>query len=262
MNTQPLRKLQGPFAVHKELDNKLFLIAGTMKTIFKLCIPILLSLIVTLIASCTKYQISDDPLPDSDPTLVTSCDTDTIYFQNTVLPLVVSSCATSGCHDQASHKDGIILTDYSSIMKTGEIKAGDPGDSEFFESLTDKGDDLMPPPPYDALNSEQIQLIKQWIGQGAKNNECFDGCDTDQVSFTETIWPMMESYCTGCHSSGSPGGGIVIEDHADMKTIANDGSLMGSVRYESGYAKMPTNKQLSECNINQLQKWIDEGMPE
>lgn len=233
-----------------------------MKTTSKLCIPGVFSLIVIFSISCTKYQIGDDPIDDSNPILVTECSTDTIYFQNTILPLVVSSCATSGCHDQASHRDGIILTDYANILKTGEIKAGDPGDSEFFESLTDKGDDLMPPPPYDALNDEQIQQIKKWISQGAKNNECFDDCDTEQVSFSETIWPMMQNYCTGCHSSGSPGGGIVIEDHADMVSIANNGSLMGSVRYEAGYAKMPTNKQLSDCNINQLQKWIDKGMPE
>jgi len=233
-----------------------------MKLRLIMCTPLLLTLIAVFVNSCTNYQIGDDPLYDEDPTLVTACDSDTIYFQNTILPLVVSSCATSGCHDQASHKDGIILTDYSSILRTGEIKPGDPGDSEFFESLTDDGDDLMPPPPYDPLNEDQILLIKNWINQGAKNNECFDDCNTDQVSFSETIWPMMQSYCTGCHSSGSPGGGIVIEDYADMVAIADEGSLMGSVRYEDGYSPMPTNKQLSECNISQLQKWIDEGMPE
>jgi len=233
-----------------------------MKTLSKLCTPILFSLFLVVTLSCTNYQISDDPLDDPDPSLATSCDSDTIYFQNTILPLVVSSCATSGCHDRASHKDGIILTDYASILKTGEIKPGDPGDSEFFETLTDSGDDLMPPPPYDALNKDQVQQVKEWILQGAKNNECFDECDTDNVSFSETIWPMMQKYCTGCHTLTNPGGGIVIEDHSDLSAIASNGSLMGSVRYEAGYVKMPTNQQLSECNINQLQKWINEGMPE
>jgi hypothetical protein len=233
-----------------------------MKASSDLCTPILFSLLFVFILSCTKHQIGDDPLDDTDPTLTTTCNPDTVYFQNTILPLVVSSCATSGCHDQASHKDGIILTDYASILKTGEVKPGDPGDSEFFESLTDDGDDLMPPPPYDALNNEQIQQIKNWILQGAKNNECFSDCDTENVTFSESIWPMMQNYCTGCHSSASPGGGIVIEDHGDLAAIANNGSLMGSVRWEAGYAKMPTNQQLSDCNINLLQTWIDKGMPE
>ena len=226
----------------------------------------IVTLITFLALSCTKYQISGDQGLEQDPGLesitVSTCDPDTVYFQNTILPLVVSSCATTGCHDQASHKDGVILTDYASIIKTGEIKAGDPNDSEFFETLTDDGDDLMPPPPYDPLNSEQIQVIETWIEQGAKDNSCIDGCDTSNVTFTGQIWPMMESYCTGCHSASAPGGGIVIADYSDMVSLAENGSLMGSIRWETGYAKMPTNQQLSECSISQLQKWINEGFPE
>jgi len=233
-----------------------------MKISINQCKLILLSCTLLIILSCTKHTIGDDPIDDTDLSFAVTCDPDTIYFQNTILPLVVSSCGTSGCHDQASHKDGIILTDYASILKTGEIKPGDPGDSEFFETLRDDGDDLMPPPPYEALSNEEVQQIRSWILQGAKNNQCFDDCDTEQVTFSESIWPMMQTYCTGCHSSANPGGGIVIEDHSDMLAIANNGSLMGSVRYEPGYAKMPTNQQLSDCNINQLQRWMDEGMPE
>jgi len=236
-----------------------------MKISFSKCTPILIALITFTVLSCTKYQIPGNQVPEPETLMnpeVSTCDPDTVYFQNTILPLVVSSCGTTGCHDQESHKDGIILTDYSSIIKTGKIKAGDPNDSEFFESLTENGDDLMPPPPYDPLNSEQIQLIKTWILQGARNNACFDGCDTGSVTFADQIWPMMESYCTGCHSASAPGGGIVIAGYDDMKALAENGSLMGSVRWETGYARMPTNQQLSDCNINLLQKWIDDGFPE
>lgn len=239
-----------------------------MKTILSKCTPIIIALFTLTALACTKYEIpgnrGSEPGPgaDPDPVIASTCDPDTVYFQNAILPLVVSSCATTGCHDQVSHKDGIILTDYASIIKTGEIKPGDPNDSEFFESLTDDGDDLMPPPPYSPLNSDQIQMIKQWILQGAEDNSCIDGCDTTSVTFSGQIWPMMESYCTGCHSASAPGGGIVIADHADMVALAENGSLMGSIRWESGYAKMPTNQQLSDCSITQLQKWIDDGFPE
>ena len=205
-------------------------------------------------------SIPVDSIPDNG--VVSNCDPDTVYFQNTILPLMVSSCATTGCHDQASHRDGIILTDYASIVRTGKIKPGDPGDSEFFETLTDDDDDLMPPPPNSPLDNEQILLIKQWILQGAKDNACIDGCDTTNVTFSASICPMMQKYCTGCHSTGNPGGGIVIGGYSDLVTLAGNGSLMGSVRYDQGYAKMPTNQQLPECNINLLQKWIDDGFPE
>jgi len=202
------------------------------------------------------------PAVDSLPgdSIVSNCHPDTVYFRNTILPLVVSSCATTDCHDNVSHKDGIILTDYASIIRTGKIKPGDPEDSEFFETLTANGDDLMPPPPYEKLDSEQVELIRQWILQGAKDNSCNDGCDTSNVTFTATIWPMMQKYCTGCHSAANPGGGIVIAGHSDLVKLAQDGSLMGSVRWEQGYAGMPTNQQMSECDISLLQKWIDDGL--
>ena len=181
------------------------------------------------------------PAGDSTPvgTILSNCHPDTVYFRNTILPLVVSSCATTGCHDNLSQKDGIILTDYASIIRTGKIKPGDPKDSEFFESLTDSGDDLMPPPPYEKLSSEQIAQIEQWILQGAKDNFCTDGCDTSNVTFTTAIWPMMQKYCTGCHSATNPGGGIVIAGHNDLVKLAQDGSLMGSVRWESGSPECP-----------------------
>ena len=237
-----------------------------MKIIIRTFTPLIVTLITLLALSCTKFQIPGNQGPetdtDLDPITVSTCDPDTAYFQNSILPLVVSSCATTGCHDQDSHKDGVILTNYASIIKTGEIKSGDPNDSEFFETLTDDGDDLMPPPPFDPLNSEQIQLIRTWIEQGAENNSCIDGCDTTTVTFAGQIWPMMESYCTGCHSASAPGGGIVIADITDMVSLAENGSLMGSTRWETGYAKMPTNQQLSECSIKVLQKWIDDGFPE
>ena len=237
-----------------------------MKIIIRTFTPLVVTLIALLALSCTKFQIPGNQGPEADtkldPITVSTCDPDTAYFQNSILPLVVSSCATTGCHDQDSHKHGVILTDYASIIKTGEIKAGDPNDSEFFETLTDDDDDLMPPPPYDPLNSEEIQLIRTWIEQGAENNSCIDGCDTTTVTFAGQIWPMMESYCTGCHSASAPSGGIVIADITDMVSLAENGSLMGSVRWETEYAKMPTNQQLSECSIKVLQKWIDDGFPE
>lgn len=236
-----------------------------MKKIFVKCTPILTTLALFTIYSCTKYQIPGNQEPEADiliNPMVSTCDPDTVYFQNTILPLVVSSCGTTGCHDQQSHREGIILTDYNSIIKTGKIRAGNPGDSEFYESLTDSDDDLMPPPPLDPLSSEQIQLIRTWILQGARNNVCTDGCDTTSVTFASHIWPMMKTYCTGCHSPAAPADGIVIDGYDDVVGLAENGSLMGSVRWESGYAKMPPNPQLSECLIEQLQQWIDNDFPE
>jgi hypothetical protein len=237
-----------------------------MKTILRKCTPIIITLITFTLFSCTKYEIpgkqAPEKDPENDPVMNSTCDPDTIYFQNTILPLVVSSCGTTGCHDQASQRHGIILTDYASMIRTGKITPGDPNNSEFLESIAGGEDDLMPPPPLDPLSSAQIQMIRQWIAQGAQNNSCFDGCDTSISTFSGQIWPMMEAYCTGCHSVSAPGGGVVIADYTDLVSLAENGSLMGAARYESGYVNMPPNQQLSECNISLLQKWIDDGFPD
>lgn len=218
-------------------------------------------------SSCTKYKYNSDldsiTLTDpGDDNEISNCDPDTVYFQTTILPLVVSSCATTKCHDQASHKDGIILTDYQTIISTGNIKPGNPNDSEFFEVLTDSDDDMMPPAPYASLTSEQIKLIKKWIQQGAEDNSCNEGCDLSNVTFTSVVWPMMQNNCIGCHSGSNPGGGVPITNYNDVLAMANNGTLMGSVRYETGYSPMPINNQLSDCKIDQLQIWIDNGFPQ
>lgn len=194
--------------------------------------------------------------------LNSSCDPDTVYFRNTILPLLVSSCGTSNCHDQESHRDGIILTDYRSIINTGKIKPGNPGDSELYESLTDDEDDLMPPPPMPALSEDQISAVKKWIRQGALDNECQEDCETVDVTFSGNIWPVMETYCTGCHSNSNPSGGVVIENYTDVVTLAEKGTLMGTITYESGYHPMPPNAQLDPCRITQLEQWIDLNYPE
>ncbi len=64
-----------------------------------------------LLISCT-HNPDDIILPQdnggTEPPIDTiACDPDTVYFQNTVLPLIQSTCATTGCHDAASHQHGI-----------------------------------------------------------------------------------------------------------------------------------------------------------
>ena len=82
-------------------------------------------LIAAAIGSCkhelpTTGTIPPDPPPVGDTT--TSCDPNKIYFQQQVLPILVSNCAKSGCHDNASHQDGVILTSYSSVITTADVQ--------------------------------------------------------------------------------------------------------------------------------------------
>jgi hypothetical protein len=44
------------------------------------------------------------------------CDPDSVYFQNQILPILVSNCTESGCHNASDHKEGVILTSYQTLM--------------------------------------------------------------------------------------------------------------------------------------------------
>ncbi|MBE0638078.1 MAG: hypothetical protein IH598_06145 [Bacteroidales bacterium] len=192
------------------------------------------------------------------------CDPDTVYFQNTILPLLQSSCAISGCHDEASASDGVILTDYARIMSTANVRPFNADGSDLYEVMVeDDPDKRMPPPPRNPLTTEQTNAVYKWIMQGALNNYCDDiECDSVNVTFSATIWPIIQNRCYGCHSGGSPSGGISLTNHTDLVAVANNGSLMGAIRHEQGYSPMPKNgAKLSDCNISQIQKWINDGTP-
>ena len=193
------------------------------------------------------------------------CDPDTTYFQNTVLPLIVSNCATAGCHDQITHKKGVILTDYASIINTAKVKPGNPSGSKLYKVLFGgdmRDDDIMPPPPASPFNSDQKKIIYDWILQGALNNRCDGGCDTTIVTFSGTVWPLMQTWCMGCHSGSNAGGGIPIENYNNLVTIANNGKLMGTITHSAGYSPMPkSSDKLSDCQIAEIRIWIEDGTP-
>ena len=217
---------------------------------------------VAVIVKWANDTTLSDPGSGTDPD---PCDPDTVYFKNKILPLLVSNCATTGCHDEETHKEGVILTNYASVIETGEVKPGNPLDSKLYKVLFggDKDDDIMPPPPANPFTDEQKQLIYDWIAQGALNNACEGGCDTTHVTFSGTIWPLMQTWCTGCHTGNNAGGGIPIENYADVVAIAQNGSLLGSINHDPDYVAMPKNAdKLSDCQIAEIRIWIEEGTPD
>ena len=235
----------------------------------KKCVITLLGMSTLIFPAC-KHEILRDPLTGGNPggggnpTVTASCSPDTAYFQQQVLPVIVSNCSMSGCHDAVSHEDGIILTSYASIMSTGKIKPGNPEDSELFEKIiANDNDNRMPPPPRSRLTTDQVEVIRKWIRQGAKNNSCQSSvCDTASVGYSSSIKPMITSRCLGCHSSTSPGGGYDLSTYAGVKARMDDGKFWASVNHVTGFSPMPKNSsKLSDCELAKIKKWKEEGAP-
>lgn len=221
-----------------------------------------------LFASCKHdpeiITINDpDPVDTTTDPTTSQCSPDTVYFQQLVLPMLQSGCAMSGCHDAATHKEGIKLDTYANIMATGGIKVSQPTNSKIYRAMVENGEDRMPPPPASPFTSAQLAAISKWIGQGAKNNSCVEsGCDTTNVTYTASIKPMITNFCQGCHSGGNPGGGISLVLYSDVKAIADNGKLVGTIDHLNGYSPMPQNgNKLTECQVNMVRIWINHGAP-
>jgi uncharacterized membrane protein len=115
----------------------------------------------------TDTAIPSTEIPTKEPT-AESVSTTGISFSNDVLPIIQSRCVN--CHGGQKVEEGLVLKTYSDIISGSNngpvIVAGDAGNSLLIELITKlempkKGPKLTPP---------QIQLITDWVNQGALNN--------------------------------------------------------------------------------------------
>lgn len=92
----------------------------------------------------------------------------TVSFAHDVLPIIESRC--TNCHGGDRVEKGLNLKTYDELMAGSEsgpvVTAGDAADSKLIELLVTqkmpkRGPKLTPP---------QVQLITEWVNQGALNN--------------------------------------------------------------------------------------------
>lgn len=239
-------------------------------------IMLLLGFAVLLISACSHDPVGPiDPGPDPDPIDTTEnpidttdtgipCDPSVVYFDKEILPILKSNCAKSGCHDAITHEEDIILDSYENVMNSDVVEAFDLNDSDLFEMITESDpDDRMPPPPNARLTADQINAIATWILQGAKDLTCDDNvgnCDVTNVSFSGFVQPILTTNCVGCHSGGAPSGGITLNTHAGIQSVALSGRLYGAISHSTGFQPMPRGSaKLAQCTIDKIKSWIDEG---
>jgi len=181
-------------------------------------------------------------------------------FDRDIQPILMSSCAVSGCHNAASHKDGV---DLSSFSKTSsQIKVGNPLSSKLYQAITATpgSEDFMPPKPYSALSKAAIDTIYSWIKRGGLNEVCAENCDTiGTIKYLSHIKSIIDLSCISCHGANNPSGGIKLLTVTDLQTVAKSGKLMGALKRKAGFVAMPPNYSLASCEIRQTELWIQHG---
>lgn len=89
------------------------------------------------------------------------------------------------------------------------------------------------------------------------NSECGD---VSNISLKNDVTPILENACYSCHGVGVETGGINLEDYGQLSIYAESGQLIGAIRHMEGFAVMPpSGDMLADCDIQRIEKWIEEG---
>lgn len=185
-----------------------------------------------------------------------------VCFSSEVLPLFQSYCAQSGCHNSVSRKEGVITDSYANIMKG--ISANKPNSSKYYTVITNGS---MPPNGSAKLSTAQVEIIKKWINEGAKNTTCASAvCDSTQITYNNGLSQLFATNCNGCHGVAPGAGNVVLSDYASAKAtgINMKTNFLSAINFTATTASknMPPSGKMSSCQVAQVTKWINNGCPQ
>ena len=87
-------------------------------------------------------------------------------------------------------------------------------------------------------------------------------CDTLDVTYSNTVLPLLESKCYSCHDAANNFGNVTLEGYTNLKTYVDNGRFLGAIRWTSGFSPMPKNQsKLLECDIQKIEVWVNNGAP-
>lgn len=88
------------------------------------------------------------------------------------------------------------------------------------------------------------------------------GCETDSISYSAFVQPIIQSNCIGCHSGNNARAGVRLDLHAFVRGAAVSGQLVGVLNGDGGFSVMPPAGKLDDCTISKITSWVDDGAPE
>lgn len=94
-----------------------------------------------------------------------------VSYSKSIQPIFDSCCTSSGCHNDITRAGGTSLTSCSNAKADPTVVfPGEPDNSRLVWAIEGIGNYPMPPPGYELLTVEQINVIRIWIKEGAECN--------------------------------------------------------------------------------------------
>lgn len=135
-----------------------------------------------------KKHVEERPSEPAPATTMptTSVSTSPTVFHSVVTPIFAQHCVE--CHGTKKTKGDLRLNTFANVMKGGEsgstITPGSVTDSELARliQLPATDDEAMPPSKKPRLSAAEIEAIKWWIAQGAKEDQPIDASVPSEVA--------------------------------------------------------------------------------
>lgn len=96
-----------------------------------------------------------------------------VSYYRDIRPILQAQC--QGCHQPAKAKGGYVMTDFTKMLGVGDsnkkaVIAGKPEQSFLVQQITPKDGEAEMPKGKSALLPHDIEIIKKWIAEGAKDD--------------------------------------------------------------------------------------------
>lgn len=203
-----------------------------------------------------------------------------VDFMTQVKPLLEGAC--THCHGAKEAKGDLKMHTLEDMKKGGENGPGlVPGDlkkSAIYTTiiLEADDDDVMPPKKEGKLVKEQIDIIKQWIEQGADWPAGVTLEETPRANFVKHIQPLLEENCVSCHTPEKKKGDWIITTKKQAFETGENApnivpfDLKKSAIYERTTLAedddelMPPKKSggpLAKDQVTMLKLWVLQGAP-
>ncbi|MEZ6130914.1 MAG: DUF1549 domain-containing protein [Planctomycetaceae bacterium] len=109
----------------------------------------------------------------ADEVPAAAADSTAVSFHKQIRPILQAQCL--GCHQPAKSSGAYVMTDFATLLKGGEtgdaaIVPGKPDESYLVAQITPQDGKAAMPPNGKPLSAVEIELLRTWIAQGAKDD--------------------------------------------------------------------------------------------